>query len=168
MGSPILIGGWHWTETGMNIGQASAASGVSAKMIRYYESIGLIPKPDRTGAGYRVYTEAEVRTLGFIRRARDLGLSIERIGLLVGLWLDHGRSSADVKRIATEHVAELEGRILELTAMRDTLRELARSCHGDQRPECPILHELEGVGARRAARPRRPAGPHPAAPGPAA
>jgi MerR family copper efflux transcriptional regulator len=137
-------------------------------MIRYYESIGLIPRPSRTDAGYRIYAEAEVKTLGFIRRARDLGLSIERIGLLVGLWQDRGRSSADVKRIATEHVAELESRILELTAMRDTLRSLAESCHGDQHPECPILHELEAGGTRRAARPRRPAGPHPALPGPAA
>jgi MerR family copper efflux transcriptional regulator len=152
----------------MNIGQASAASGVSAKMIRYYESIGLIPKPGRTGAGYRVYTDAEVRTLGFVRRARDLGLSIERIGLLVGLWRDRGRSSADVKRIATQHVAELESRILELTAMRDTLRELAETCHGDQHPDCPILHELESGDGRRVARPRRRVDPHPGASGPAA
>jgi MerR family copper efflux transcriptional regulator len=154
----------------MNIGQASAASGVSAKMIRYYESIGLIPKPGRTDAGYRVYTDAEVRTLAFVRRARDLGLSIERIGLLVGLWQDHGRSSADVKRIATQHVAELEARILELTAMRDTLRTLAESCHGDQHPECPILHELESGDGRRVARParRRLVDPPPTAAGPAA
>jgi MerR family transcriptional regulator, copper efflux regulator len=128
----------------MNIGQASAASGVSAKMLRYYESIGLIPKADRTEVGYRVYTEDDVQTLRFIRRARDLGLSIERIRLLVGLWHDRGRSSADVKRVATEHVAELEAKILELTAMRDTLQELADACHGDHRPECPILRDLEG------------------------
>jgi MerR family transcriptional regulator, copper efflux regulator len=128
----------------MNIGQASAASGVSAKMLRYYESIGLIPKAIRTEAGYRVYTQSDVQTLRFIRRARDLGLSIERIKLLVGLWHDRGRSSADVKRVATEHVAELEAKILELTAMRDTLQELADACHGDHRPECPILRDLEG------------------------
>ena len=130
----------------MNIGQASATSGVSAKMLRYYESIGLIPKAVRTEVGYRVYTESDVQTLRFIRRARDLGLSIERIKLLVGLWHDRGRSSADVKRVATDHVAELEAKILELTAMRDTLQELADACHGDHRPDCPILHDLEGGG----------------------
>ena len=132
----------------MNIGQASAASGVSAKMLRYYESIGLIPKAVRTEAGYRVYTQSDVQTLRFIRRARDLGLPIERIKLLVGLWHDRGRSSADVKRVATEHVAELEAKILELTAMRDTLQELADACHGDHRPECPILRDLEGGGTK--------------------
>ena len=128
----------------MNIGQASAASGVSAKMLRYYEEIGLLPKAARTGAGYRVYSAKDVNTLRFIRRARDLGLSIERIKLLVGLWQDRERSSADVKRVATEHVAELDAKILELTAMRDTLQELADACHGDHRPDCPILHDLEG------------------------
>jgi MerR family copper efflux transcriptional regulator len=133
-------------EVGMNIGQASTVSGVSAKMLRYYESIRLIPRAGRTEAGYRVYTETDVQTLRFIRRARDLGLSIERIKLLVGLWQDRERSSADVKRVATEHVAELEAKILELTAMRDTLQELADTCHGDQRPECPILHDLERGG----------------------
>ena len=138
----------------MNIGQASAASGVSAKMLRYYESIGLIPKAVRTEAGYRVYTESDVQTLRFIRRARDLGLSIERIKLLVGLWHDRGRSSADVKRVATEHVAELEAKILELTAMRDTLQELADACHGDHRPECPILRDLEGGGPQASTRVR--------------
>jgi len=139
----------------MNIGQASAASGVSAKMLRYYESIGLIPKAVRTEAGYRVYTESDVQTLRFIRRARDLGLSIERIKLLVGLWQDRGRSSADVKRVATEHVAELEAKILELTAMRDTLQELADACHGDHRPECPILRDLEAGGQQASGRVRR-------------
>ena len=128
----------------MNIGQASAASGVSAKMLRYYEEIGLLPKAARTEAGYRVYSAKDVNTLRFIRRARDLGLSIERIKLLVGLWQDRERSSADVKRVAQEHVAELDAKILELTAMRDTLQELADACHGDHRPDCPILHDLEG------------------------
>ncbi|SDE27994.1 Cu(I)-responsive transcriptional regulator [Belnapia rosea] len=128
----------------MNIGQASAASGVSAKMLRYYEEIGLLPKAARTGAGYRVYSAKDVNTLRFIRRARDLGLSIERIKLLVGLWQDRERSSADVKRVAIEHVAELDAKILELTAMRETLQELADACHGDHRPDCPILHDLEG------------------------
>jgi MerR family copper efflux transcriptional regulator len=131
----------------MNIGQAAAASGVSAKMLRYYESIGLMPKADRTEAGYRVYTASDVNTLRFIRRARDLGLPIERIRLLVGLWRDRNRSSADVKRIAEEHVAELEAKILELTAMRDSLQELAEACHGDHRPECPILRDLAGGAA---------------------
>ena len=109
----------------MNIGQASAASGVSAKMLRYYESIGLLPRAARTEAGYRVYSAKDVSTLRFVRRARDLGLSIERIKLLVGLWQDRERSSADVKVVAQQHMAELEARILELTAMRDTLQELA-------------------------------------------
>ena len=130
----------------MNIGQASAASGVSAKMLRYYEEIGLLPKAARTDAGYRVYSARDVNTLRFVRRARDLGLSIERIKLLVGLWQDRERSSADVKRVAQEHVAELDTKIFELTAMRDTLQELADACHGDHRPDCPILHDLEGGG----------------------
>lgn len=130
----------------MNIGQASAASGVSAKMLRYYESIGLIPRAGRTEAGYRVYTDADVNSLRFIRRARDLGLPIERIRLLVGLWQNRERSSTDVKQIAEEHVAELEAKILELTAMRDTLQELADACCSDHRPDCPILHDLEGGG----------------------
>ncbi|MBI0436001.1 Cu(I)-responsive transcriptional regulator [Roseomonas sp. KE0001] len=133
----------------MNIGQASAASGVSTKMLRYYESIGLLPKAARTEAGYRVYSAKDVSTLRFIRRARDLGLSIERIKLLVGLWQDRERSSADVKVVAQQHVTELDARILELTAMRDTLQELADACHGDHRPECPILRDLEG-GAQAA------------------
>ena len=133
----------------MNIGQAAEASGVSAKMIRYYESIGLVPKAGRTEAGYRVYGETEVHTLRFIKRARDLGLPIERIRLLVGLWRDKDRSSADVKRIATEHVAELRTKIAELTGMCEALEHLAAACHGDHRPECPILHDLEGRGAAR-------------------
>ncbi|WP_187830465.1 Cu(I)-responsive transcriptional regulator [Siccirubricoccus phaeus] len=137
----------------MNIGQAAAASGISAKMLRYYEEIGLMPRAGRSPAGYRRYTEADVQTLRFIRRGRDLGLSLERIRLLVGLWHDRDRSSADVKRIALEHVAELDGRIAELTAMRDRLRALAGSCHGDQHPDCPILEELE-TGRPAAAGPR--------------
>ena len=135
----------------MNIGQAAAASGVSAKMLRHYEGIGLIPKAGRTEAGYRTYGEAEVHTLRFIRRARDLGLPIERIRLLVGLWRDKDRSSADVKRVATAHVAELRTKIAELTGMCETLEHLAAACHGDHRPECPILHDLEGQGGARSA-----------------
>ena len=134
----------------MNIGQASAASGVSAKMLRYYEEISLLPKAARTKAGYRVYSANDVNTLRFIRRARDLGLSIERIKLLVGLWRDRERSSANVKRVAQEHVTELDAKILELTAMRDTLQELADACHGDHRPDCPILHDLEGGAQAKA------------------
>ncbi len=138
----------------MNIGQAAEASGVSAKMIRYYESIGLVPKAGRTEAGYRVYGETEVHTLRFIKRARDLGLPIERIRLLVGLWRDKHRSSADVKRIATEHVAELRTKIAEMTGMCEALEHLAAACHGDHRPECPNLHDLEG---RKTARRPKPA-----------
>ena len=137
----------------MNIGQAAAASGVSAKMLRYYESIGLVPKAGRTEAGYRTYGEAEVHTLRFIKRARDLGLPIERIRLLVGLWRDTHRSSADVKRIASEHVAELRTKIAELTGMCETLEHLAAACHGDHRPECPILRDLEGRNRARGPKP---------------
>lgn len=133
----------------MNIGEASAASGVSAKMIRYYETIGLVPKAGRTGAGYRVYAAADVNTLRFIRRARDLGMPIERIRLLVGLWRDRARSSGDVKRIALEHVAELRTKVAELTAMCEALEGLAYACHGDHRPDCPILEDLE-AGSRQA------------------
>ena len=132
----------------MVIGEAARASGVSAKMLRYYESIGLIPAAGRTEAGYRTYGPRDVETLRFIRRARDLGLSMERIKLLVGLWHDRQRPSREVKRIALEHVAELREKIAELTAMCDTLNELAVVCHGDQRPDCPILHDLEAGGGR--------------------
>jgi MerR family copper efflux transcriptional regulator len=141
----------------MNIGQAAKASGVSAKMLRYYESIGLIPKAGRTEAGYRTYSEADVNTLRFIRRARDLGLPIERIKLLVGLWRDRDRSSGEVKRIATEHVAELRAKIAEMAGMCAALQELADTCHGDHRPECPILRDLEG-GSRIVAPAARKAG----------
>jgi MerR family copper efflux transcriptional regulator len=134
----------------MNIGQAAKASGVNAKLIRYYEEIGLIPEAGRTAAGYRVYTPHEVNILRFVKRARTLGFSLERIQHLVGLWRDKGRESAEVKRIALEHVAELEAKIAEMQAMSDTLQELADACHGDHRPDCPILRDLEGSGAREA------------------
>jgi MerR family copper efflux transcriptional regulator len=142
----------------MNIGQASKASGVSAKMIRYYESIGLIPAAERTAAGYRVYTPSDISTLQFIRRARTLGFSIERIQLLVGLWHDKGRASAEVKNIALAHVGELRAKIAELMAMSDTLQELADNCNGDHRPDCPILRDLAAgkqpsAGERTSARP---------------
>ena len=126
----------------MNIGQAAAASGVSAKMIRYYESTGLIPKTARTEAGYRVYSDNDVHTLRFIRRARDLGFSVEQIADLVSLWRDRARASQDVKRIALEHVDLLERKIAELQEMASTLKHLAKHCHGDGRPDCPIIEEL--------------------------
>ena len=126
----------------MNIGQAAAASGVSAKMIRYYESIGLIAPASRTGSGYRVYADTDVHTLRFIRRARDLGFSVEQMQNLLALWRDHSRASAEVKQIALAHVAELERKMHELAGMAETLRHLARHCRGDARPECPILRDL--------------------------
>lgn len=128
----------------MNIGEAARASGVNAKMIRYYERIGLIPAARRTEAGYRVYTEADVNTLRFIHRARGFGFPIERIRLLVSLW-QHHRPSREVKDVALAHVAELDRRIAELTEMRDALRHLSDACHGDHRPECPILRDLENA-----------------------
>ena len=127
----------------MNIGEASAASGVSAKMIRYYEATGLIPKPARSDAGYRRYTEREINTLRFIRRAREFGLPMPRIERLIGLWLDRERPSREVKKIALDHVAELRTKIDALSAMADALERLAGQCHGDGRPDCPILHDLE-------------------------
>lgn len=133
----------------MVIGEAARASGISAKMLRYYESIGLVPSAVRTEAGYRTYGPREVETLRFIRRARDLGLSMKRIKLLVGLWQDRQRPSREVKRIALAHVAELHAKIGELTAMCAALEELADACHGDHRPECPILRGLEAGGGRR-------------------
>ena len=126
----------------MNIGQASERSGVSAKMIRYYESIGLIEPAGRTGSGYRVYRPEDVHTLRFVRRARDLGFSVEEIAELLALWRKRERASADVKRLALEKIAELEGKIAELEAMAKTLRHLAENCHGDDRPDCPIIDEL--------------------------
>lgn len=128
----------------MSIGKAAATSGVSAKMIRYYESIGLIPPARRTEADYRAYGDDDVHVLRFIRRARDLGFSIDAIRDLLALWRDKARASADVKRIAQQHIDELEARIAVLQDMTGTLRRLAESCHGDGRPECPILGGLDG------------------------
>lgn len=130
----------------MNIGAAARASGVSAKMIRYYEAIGLLPAAGRRANGYRVYSQAEVHELGFIRRARSLGFAVPQIAALLALWRDKGRASGEVKAIAEAHVAELEAKAAELQAMAATLRHLAAHCHGDGRPECPILEDL----ARRA------------------
>ena len=127
----------------MNIGEASKASKVSAKMIRYYEQIGLIPPADRTDAGYRAYTQDDVHRLHFIRRARDRGFSVAEITDLLGLWNDKARQSADVKRLAQQHIAELDRRIESMLEMAGTLKALIRCCAGDERPECPILHTLE-------------------------
>jgi MerR family copper efflux transcriptional regulator len=132
----------------MNIGKAAAASGVSAKMIRYYESIGLLAAARRTDAGYRAYTDEDVHVLRFIRRARDLGFAVAGIAELLALWRDQGRASADVKGIALAHVAELERKIAQLQGMADTLRTLAAHCHGDARPDCPILTDLDAGGGR--------------------
>lgn len=127
-----------------NIGQAASQSGVSAKMIRHYETLGLLPAVARTDAGYRQYGEAQIHTLRFIRRARLLGFSMVEIAELLKLWQNQGRASADVKRIALAHVADLERRIAEMQAMRQTLQELAQCCQGNQRPDCPILSGLAG------------------------
>lgn len=126
----------------MNIGEAARASGVSAKMIRYYESIGLIPTPSRTGSGYRVYAPTEVQMLRFIRRSRDLGFPVEKIETLLALWRDRTRQSADVKHLAMEQIDELERKVREMQGMIDTLRHLADACCGDHRPDCPILTDL--------------------------
>ena len=126
------------------IGAAARASGVSAKMVRHYESLGLLGAVARTDAGYRQYTPADVHTLRFIKRARDLGFSMAEIAELVSLWHDRQRASADVKRIAQTHVAELEKRIQAMQDMRRTLQNLLHHCHGDERPDCPILDQLAG------------------------
>ncbi|WP_079433772.1 Cu(I)-responsive transcriptional regulator [Zoogloea sp. LCSB751] len=126
----------------MNIGAVAAASGVSAKMIRHYEKIGLLGASARSTAGYRQYGERDVQTLHFVRHARDLGFPLEQIGQLLSLWQDTGRSSAEVKCLAEAHLQDLDARIHKLSAMRDTLATLARNCCGDERPDCPILDGL--------------------------
>jgi MerR family transcriptional regulator, copper efflux regulator len=125
-----------------SIGRAAELSGVTPKMIRHYESLGLIPKAARTLGDYRVYTQAEVHTLRFVRRARSLGFSMEEIAGLVSLWRNQRRASAQVKRLALQHIAELDSKIEELRSMREALADLAAHCHGDQRPDCPILDDL--------------------------
>ena len=139
----------------MNIGELADASGVSAKSVRYYEKIGLIPPAPRTEAGYRFYSEADMHTLQFIRRARDFGLPMERVKQLVALWKDRSRASRDVKQMAMQHVTELRTKVAELTAMADTLQELANRCSGNDRPDCPILKDLAAV-------PKQPVRPGPA------
>lgn len=130
----------------MNIGDAAKSSGVAAKTIRYYEDIGLIPKAGRTASGYRAYTEAEVETLKFIQRARSLGFSVKDVGNLLTLWRDRDRASADVRSIAQGHVAAVERKIAELDSIRRTLQGLIDCCHGDDRPDCPILDGLAPRG----------------------
>ncbi len=133
----------------MNIGEAASATGVSAKMIRYYEQIGLIRAPLRTGSNYRVYGADEVHVLRFIKRARTLGFSVEETSALLGLWQDRSRASAEVKDIASGHIAALETKIAELQGMVKTLSHLVHCCAGDNRPDCPILDDLAGKPATK-------------------
>jgi len=126
----------------MNIGQASEASGVSQRMIRHYEKIGLIPEAPRRDSGYRDYSPADLHRLRFIANARDLGFPIEEIRVLLDLWNDRGRASAEVKALATARAEELQRKAAALEAMRRTLVDLAERCHGDMRPDCPIIEEL--------------------------
>ena len=145
----------------MNIGQAADATGVSAKMIRHYEGVGLLPPASRTEAGYRQYTERDVNMLRFIRHSRDLGFSLEQIRELLDLWQNRRRSSRAVKALAEAHIAELDAKLADLHSMRATLADLVHCCHGDDRPDCPIIETLE------AARPVRAVPPRGAAPSPA-
>jgi MerR family copper efflux transcriptional regulator len=141
----------------LNIGEAADASGVSAKMIRHYEDLGLISKARRTASGYRIYTEADVHTLRFVRQARDLGFSIKQISGLLSLWHDRRRPSSKVKALALEHIRELDQKLLEMQSMKATLEHLVHCCHGDDRPECPILDRLSTEVGGNAADTRRPA-----------
>jgi len=129
----------------MNIGTAARHSGVSAKTIRYYESVGLIEPADRSAAGYRVYAKEDVQTLRFVQRARNLGFSVEKVGNLLALWNDRRRSSAEVKALARHRLADIDRKLAELAEMRETLVYLMERCHGDARPDCPILRGLAGT-----------------------
>ena len=133
-----LASGW------VDIGHAAAASGVSAKMLRHYEDIGLLPDVKRSVANYRLYAPEHIHTLRFIRRARSLGFSMEEIRELLGLWQNRRRSSASVKKVAQQHIDALQAKISELQGMVDTLQHLAHCCSGDERPDCPILDRLAG------------------------
>ena len=157
-------------NTTMNIGEAAKASGVSAKMIRHYESVGLFPEAARTDSGYRQYGDKEISTLRFIRQSRDLGFSIEQIRELLGLWQNRKRPSRQVKALAQAHIEELDEKLKEIQAMKATLEHLVNCCHGDDRPDCPIIETLaadgldvvrpgksEGHGAKAGLRPGRPA-----------
>ncbi|MGE7957453.1 Cu(I)-responsive transcriptional regulator [Pseudomonas sp. NPDC089530] len=130
----------------MNIGQAARKSGLSAKMIRYYESIGLLRPAHRSDSGYRLYGDDDLHSLAFIKRSRDLGFSLEEVGKLLTLWQDRQRASADVKALARQHIDELNRKIAELAGLRDTLQDLVQHCHGDHRPDCPILKDLASGG----------------------
>jgi len=132
----------------MNIGAAARHSGVPAKTIRYYESVGLIEPADRSAAGYRVYAKQDVETLRFVQRARNLGFSVEEVGNLLALWNDRTRSSAEVKALARHRVADIDRKLTELAEMRETLVHLMERCHGDARPDCPILQGLAGKTGR--------------------
>lgn len=139
----------------MNIGDAAGASGVSAKMIRHYESVGLLPRVSRTEAGYRQYADKDVSVLRFIRHCRDLGFSLDRIRELLDLWQNRRRSSRQVKSLAQAHMAELDEKLKELQQMKATLEHLVRCCHGDDRPDCPIIETLESGGRVATARATR-------------
>lgn len=129
-------------EKSVNIGEAAKISGVNAKLIRHYESIGIIPKASRSDAGYRTYSETDVHILSFVKRSRNLGFSMKEIKKLVSLWRNKNRASSEVKNLAIKHIEEMEQKILELQGMVKTLKHLAKTCHGDQRPDCPILSDL--------------------------
>ena len=139
----------------MNIGKAAKASGVSAKMIRHYESIGLLPGADRSANGYRDYGTDDLHRLKFVRRARELGFSMERIRDLLSLWSDRDKGNAEVRAVANAHIAELETQALRLQEMIGTLRSLVRSCRGESRADCPIIADLGG-GVAAGPTPRRP------------
>ena len=143
----------------MKIGEAATGSGISERMIRHYEKIGLMPAAARRDSGYRDYGESDLHTLRFIGRARDLGFPIEEIRTLLGLWADRDRSSADVKALALARAAELRRKARELDQMRIALEHLARCCHGDERPDCPIIQELESSDWRGAEPPMEPVTP---------
>jgi len=131
----------------MNIGMAARRSGVPAKTIRYYEDVGLIPPALRSASGYRKYAETDVRTLQFVQRARRLGFSVKEVARLLALWRDKTRASGEVKALTLRHVTEIDAKIAELRSLRATLVDLAERCHGDHRPDCPILEDLAGDAA---------------------
>jgi MerR family copper efflux transcriptional regulator len=140
------------TASGMNIGEAAVRSGVTAKMIRHYEELGLIKKAHRTASGYRTYGDSDVHTLRFIRHARDMGFSIRQIADLLSLWQNRRRRSSEVKALALAHIEELDQRMVETQAMKATLEHLAHCCHGDERPDCPIIDMLADATLRAPAR----------------
>lgn len=133
----------------MNIGEVAGKSGVPAKTIRYYEGIGLIPPARRSESGYRDYDERDLATLRFVQRARSLGFPVKDVGALLALWHDNARASAEVKRLAADHVDEIDRKLSELRSMRRTLIDLIERCHGDDRPDCPILDDLAGAQSTR-------------------